>query len=49
MKRIAAVFAMTIAASALTIVPAQAAPSLCVSFDITVNGEQQAQNICLPG
>jgi len=48
MKRIAAVFVMTVAVSALSVVPAQAAPQLCLSLDLELNGQGQAQTICLP-
>jgi len=48
MKRIASVFALTAAASLLTLAPAQAAPSLCLTYDISINGQGQAGTQCLP-
>ena len=51
MKRIAAVIALATAATAVSAVaatPAQAA-SVCISYDISVNGQGQAGSHCLPG
>lgn len=48
MKRIVSLFALAAAASLLTFTPAQAAPSLCLTYDISVNGQGQAGSQCLP-
>lgn len=48
MKRIAAVLTLAFAATLLSAAPSQAA-SLCLSYDVSVNGQGQAQSICLPG
>jgi hypothetical protein len=48
MLRIASAFALTVAASLLTFTPAQAAPSLCLTYDVSINGQGQAGTQCLP-
>ena len=48
MKRIAAVLSLAAAATLLTLAPAQADPSLCLTYDINVNGQGQAGTQCLP-
>jgi hypothetical protein len=48
MKRIVSVFALAAAASLLTVAPAQATPSLCLTYDIDINGQGQAGSQCLP-
>jgi hypothetical protein len=48
MKRIAAVISLAAAASLLTLAPAQADPSLCLTYDVDVNGQGQAGTQCLP-
>lgn len=49
MKRIAAVFALALAASLVAAAPAQADPRVCLTYDINVNGQGQAGSQCLPG
>ena len=49
MKRIAAVFVLTTAAGLLAAAPAQANPSICLTYDVNVNGQGQAGSQCLPG
>lgn len=48
MKRVAAVLGLTAAAVVLTVAPASAEPSACVSLDLSINGQGTAQDICLP-
>jgi hypothetical protein len=48
MTRIAAAFALAAAGTLLTLAPAQADPSLCLTYDISVNGQGQAGTQCLP-
>ncbi len=48
MKRIAAVISLAAAASLFTFAPAQADPSLCLTYDININGQGQAGTQCLP-
>ena len=47
-KRIAYAAVTAVSSLALFAGPAQAAPSICVSLDLNVNGTGQSQNICLP-
>lgn len=49
MKRIAAVFALATAAGLLVAAPAQAEPSICLTYDVNINGQGQAGSQCLPG
>ena len=51
MKRLVAVVALAGAASmaGLALSPAQADPSICITYDITINGQGQAGTQCLPG
>ena len=49
MKRIAALVVLTAAASLVSLAPAQAAPSVCFTYDISINGQGQAGTQCVPG
>jgi len=48
MKRIAAVLALAFAGTLLTLAPAQADPSLCLTYDVSIAGQGQAGTQCLP-
>ncbi|GAB3772949.1 hypothetical protein FB382_002739 [Nocardioides ginsengisegetis] len=48
MKRIAALVVLTAAASLVSLAPAQADPSVCFTYNISVNGQGQAGTQCLP-
>lgn len=48
MKRLATVLGVTAAATVLLAAPASADPSVCVSLDLSINGQGTAQDICLP-
>ena len=50
MKRLVAVVTVGAAAAlaGLVAAPAQAA-GVCLSYDISINGQGQAQTVCLPG
>lgn len=48
MKRIAAVVTLAVAATLLgSVAPAQAA-SVCLTYDLSLNGQGQAGTVCLP-
>ena len=49
MKRIAAAFALATTASLIAVAPAQADPSVCLTYDVNINGQAQAGSQCLPG
>jgi len=50
MKRFAAVVVLAAVASLVSLTPAEAAgPQLCLTYDININGTQQAGSQCLPG
>ena len=50
MKRLAAVVAVAAVASLSGLVAAPAsAASICVDYDISINGQGQAGSTCLPG
>ncbi len=53
MKRIAAVIALAAAGTVLVAAPANADPSVCGSYDVSVSingqGQGQAGSQCLPG
>ena len=48
MKRLAAALALAAAGTLLTFAPAQADPGLCLTYDISINGQGQAGTQCLP-
>lgn len=50
MKRFALALPVTalVAATVLVAAPAQAQPSLCLTYDVSVNGQGQAGTQCLP-
>ncbi len=48
MKRILAVLACASAFSVIAAAPADADPSLCVTYDVSINGQGQAGTQCLP-
>ena len=49
MKRVLAAGVLAVAATLLAVAPASAAPVACLDVSIDVNGQGQAQSICLPG
>ena len=49
MKRLAAVSALVAVAGLVSVAPATAEPSICLTYDIHVNGQGQAGTQCLPG
>ena len=51
MKRFVAVVTLAAAGTMVGLVgsPAQADPSLCIQYDININGQGQAGAQCLPG
>jgi hypothetical protein len=50
-KRFVALVTLTAAASMVGLLgsPAQADPSICIQYDININGQGQAGSQCLPG
>jgi len=48
MKRLAAALVLAAAGSLLALAPAQADPSVCLTYDVNVNGQGQAGTQCLP-
>ncbi len=48
MKRLGILFGLTGAALVLSAVPANAAPSLCLDLDLSINGQGTVQSFCLP-